>query len=137
MESEKTACQTIFLARAGVLLMGTLAAWGQTPTGSIGGRLADPADLPVADCRIGLIERSTERQVSVRTNSLRLYSATNLLPGEYRLSVKLPGFESVEITGISVQAGAVAPENNPYPFHNNFTSDVKLERAVRWELRAT
>ncbi|MGH9657403.1 MAG: carboxypeptidase regulatory-like domain-containing protein [Bryobacteraceae bacterium] len=81
-----------------------LLAWqlvrAQTITGTIVGTVADPSGAPIAGAEVTLEHVNTRVTRSVRTAESGDFVAGSLAPGEYRVSVGLPGFKSAERKGV-------------------------------------
>jgi Carboxypeptidase regulatory-like domain/TonB dependent receptor len=90
---------------------------GQTlvTTGSLRGRVTDPAGASVPGAIVGLREESTRRTESRTTDREGLFLFAALPVGPYSVEVSANGFRTAKIRGLSVQLGAVT------------SSDVRLQ----------
>ena len=78
----------------------------QVAGGTLSGTITDPSGgvVPLAQIEIYNVATGVDRTVS--TNAAGFYSAPNLQPGDYRVTVSANGFNSVLTTGISMTVGA-------------------------------
>ena len=80
----------------------------QTPTGIINGKVVDPNGAVVANATVKVIEKSTNRAITLQTNSEGFYEARNLPPGAYTVQVEQAGFSTATVENVIVQTGQVA-----------------------------
>jgi hypothetical protein len=95
--------------RGRLLLAAVLAAVpavAQMGGGSVSGTLTDPSGAVVAGAEITIEKPDTHETRHVVTSSAGLYSATNLGPGVYRLTVTRQGFSTLQRTGILIEVGS-------------------------------
>ena len=71
----------------------------------LSGLIRDPARLGVAGVEITLRNEHTGGRRVTRSNASGFYSLPTLNPGEYRLSVRAPGFETIVREGIRLEVG--------------------------------
>jgi len=74
---------------------------GATLTGTI----TDPAGRVVPAAQIVITNEATGVVNKLATNSDGIYTAGNLLPGDYTISIAAPGFNTEERTGIELTVG--------------------------------
>lgn len=79
-----------------------LAATGhaQISTGSINGTVHDNSGAVIADAMVTLVNSETGVQRDTRTTDSGNYSLTEVIPGEYSLSIRKQGFSTAERKGI-------------------------------------
>lgn len=101
------------LAILGVSLAMTLpaAAQSQAINGTIEGVVRDASQAVLPGVTVTVINRDTGAQRVVVTDATGTYRAAVLPLGTYRLTAELPGFKTVERTGISLSAGQTAVVN--------------------------
>jgi hypothetical protein len=76
-------------------------------TGAIlSGTISDPSGAPIVNAKVEIHNDSTGIAVDWATNSDGFYSAPNLLPGTYTLTVSAPGFSTLKRSGIVLAVGA-------------------------------
>jgi hypothetical protein len=76
------------------LVIGQLsAAYGQLVTGSITGNIYDPSGAPVPNAKVTATNVLTGVATSRDADPAGLYLITNLLPGNYELTVEAKGFQ--------------------------------------------
>jgi hypothetical protein len=78
----------------------------QLSGGAISGTVIDPSDTQVAGAEISIEKLDTHEVRRVVSSSSGYYSATNLAPGTYNVTARMPGFSLLERTGIVVEVGA-------------------------------
>lgn len=69
---------------------------GQGSQGQVNGRVADPTGASVAGATVQLTNVATAQVKTTTTNAEGYYSFPALLPSEYRLSVSMSGFKTIE-----------------------------------------
>ncbi len=86
------------------LLLGVvLPLFAQTYTGSIRGRVTDPAGLAVPRAQVTITEISTNSLSKTETNDVGDYMVSFLKPGDYRAVFSAAGFKEVVQTGMRLQ----------------------------------
>ena len=94
-----------YLVGALVLLVSAAgSAYAQTPTGTITGIVTDSTGGGVAGARVSITNVQTGQAWALNTSAEGIYTAAALLPGEYRVTVELPGFKRID-RNASVEAG--------------------------------
>src|SRR5258708_37654881 len=91
-----------------LLLCGlSLPTHAQVAGGTLSGKITDPSGAAIALAEVEIKNVATGVSSKVSTNDNGFYSATNLLSGEYRVTVSAKGFNTaVEKTGINLTIGA-------------------------------
>lgn len=91
-----------------LLFMGT-AIFGQTPgTGAISGLVYDPANRVVVNAEVLVVNEEMHVTRTVMTTAEGVFRAPLLLPGEYTVTVKAPGFAMNRSHLITVTVGQTA-----------------------------
>src|SRR5438093_4350600 len=79
----------------------------QVSSGSLSGTGTDTASqAPIPDAQVRLINMATGVARTVATDNAGFYTAPDLLPGTYEITVAAPGFTTQMRTGIAVNVGA-------------------------------
>lgn len=91
------------------------ALYAQQATTSISGRVTDPAGAVIAKATVTAKLKSTGSERKTESNSEGLYAVTNLIPGEYEITVEAAGFKKLLIGSFNLQVG------------QNVSRDVTLE----------
>ena len=78
----------------------------QLAGGAISGVVQDQSGAAVPDAQVSIGNVATGTIRAVTSNSDGFYSAPNLLPGDYQLTVTAKGFETLVRKGITVTVGA-------------------------------
>ena len=78
---------------AAALTLGDLFdAYGQAVWGSITGYVTDATGAAVPQATVTVTEEQTGIETTVQADSAGFYNATHLNPGQYTVSVRMPGF---------------------------------------------
>jgi hypothetical protein len=97
------------LVAAGVLLLGILISvpvGAQVAGGALSGTISDPSGAGIPQARIVIRNVATGVERTVTTNTDGFYTAPNLLPGEYQVTLEAKGFNTETRTGITMTVGA-------------------------------
>lgn len=78
---------------------------GQVVGATLTGTAADAKGAVIANAKISIKNISTGVAQEVNTNSSGFYTAPNLLPGEYQISVSAQGFQTELRSGITLTVG--------------------------------
>src|SRR2546421_11844686 len=87
---------------AALLLVGAIGSTlpAQTITSSIVGTVVDPSNSTVAGADLALRQVSTGAERRMVTGAQGNFVFSNLVPGEYVLTVEAPGFKRIERKGL-------------------------------------
>jgi len=86
-----------------IAVLSALSLHAQVDTGSISGTVHDPAGAITTNATIEVTNTADGYVSTVTTNHDGLYTVVDLHPGNYRVSVAAPGFQSVTRTGIDLR----------------------------------
>ncbi len=86
-----------------IAVLSALSLQAQVDTGSISGTVHDPAGAIITNATIKVTNTADGYVSTVTTNHDGLYTVVDLHPGNYRVSVAAPGFQSVTRTGIDLR----------------------------------
>jgi Carboxypeptidase regulatory-like domain len=103
-----------FLQRAAwALLFSTLVlpSSAQIQNGQFTGIITDPSDAVVANASVKVTNTRTGYSVVVYSNEAGLWSAQELLVGEYRITVEAPGFRTATSDEVNLSAGSIVRLN--------------------------
>ncbi len=78
----------------------------QVAGGTLSGTITDPSDKTIPQAQVSITNVATGIATTVMTNSDGFFSAPNLLPGEYEITVSAKGFNTEARKGISLTVGA-------------------------------
>lgn len=76
-------------------------------TGTISGRITDAQSGVISGATVSIVERSTNIETKLTSNSSGFYSAGFLKPGIYSIKISATGFESALSSGLTLQVGQV------------------------------
>jgi hypothetical protein len=100
----------LFVHVAAILLMATTlfsaALRAQVAGGTLSGTITDPSGREVPQAQIVIKNVATGIERTVTTNTDGFYTAVNLLPGEYQVTIRAAGFNTEVKTGITMNVGA-------------------------------
>jgi len=87
-------------------LLHSLTLQAQVAGGTLSGSITDPSGAAVANAQVLIKNSATGVAKTVTTNTDGFYSAANLLPGEYEVSVSATGFNTEIKKGITINVGS-------------------------------
>src|SRR5579862_2598761 len=90
-----------------VLLL-ALGAVAQIQNGQFDGVVTDPSGAAIPNAKVTLTNVGTNLAVSTTTNQSGSYTAKELPPGSYKITVEAPGFKTQTDTHLVVNAGVIA-----------------------------
>lgn len=76
---------------------------GQTTSAGLSGTITDPSGKVVPAAEIAVTDTGTGVSISVKSNSLGIYSFTSLPPAHYELVARKQGFKETKLTGITLE----------------------------------
>jgi outer membrane receptor protein involved in Fe transport len=85
------------------MLLVTLSGWGQALTGTILGSITDPSGAVLPGVEVTVTNTGTNRERVVLTSGSGGYSVPNLAVGEYQIEASIPGFNTAQVTGITLR----------------------------------
>ncbi|HEX2662001.1 MAG TPA: TonB-dependent receptor [Candidatus Acidoferrum sp.] len=94
---------------AAFLLLGTflsIATHAQVAGGTIYGTVTDPSEKSIPQAQVSITNVATGVTTTIMTNSDGFFTAPNLLPGEYEITVAAKGFTTEVRKGITLTVGA-------------------------------
>jgi hypothetical protein len=114
LAASQTAART---ARASRVLFAVLASTLLVPaaraqdaaTGSVIGRATDVSGAPLAGARVVVTRTATAATRETTTDSAGRYALASLAPGEYRVSIDMPGFAPRTLNRVVVEVGRRVP----------------------------
>ncbi len=79
--------------------------------GTLQGTVTDPQGAFIPAAQVTVRNVDTGVQNTLKTNSVGFYLVTDLVPGNYTVSIQAAGFSAMEISGVTVTAGTIAIAN--------------------------
>jgi hypothetical protein len=98
-----------FAAAAAILVVASLIstpARAQVAGATLSGTVTDPAQAAIANAQVTITNTATGVSRQVQTDSAGFYSAPNLLPGPYEVTVSAAGFNTVKMPPVELVVGA-------------------------------
>jgi hypothetical protein len=89
-------------------LVGPTSAFGQSERGSITGIVQDTSKAALPGVSVKVVNIATNSTIELVSSPAGAYNAANLPPGTYRLEATLSGFQTANVNGIRLNAGATA-----------------------------
>jgi hypothetical protein len=96
----------LFVYIFGLCLANSCPLPAQVAGGTLSGTITDPSGAAVANAQIVIKNVATGVAKTATTNTDGLYSAANLLPGEYEVAVSATGFNTEIKRGITINVGS-------------------------------
>ena len=84
-----------FVAELGWVLLLTMAAMGQSTTGTLRGQVLDPQGAAIANAKIRITNQETAVVSNTTSSSAGTWNLPSLIPGKYSVSVEASGFRQV------------------------------------------
>src|SRR5216683_1790379 len=99
----------LFVRVAAMFLMGVIlfpaAMRAQVAGGTLSGTITDPTGRAVAQAQIVIKNVATGVERTITTNADGFYTAVNLLPGDYQVTISATGFNTEVKSGITMNVG--------------------------------
>jgi hypothetical protein len=87
-------------------IVSAIAVWAQVVGGTISGTITDPSERLIPQAQVSIANVATGIITTVMTNSDGYFTAPNVLPGEYEITVTAKGFATEVRKGITLTVGA-------------------------------
>lgn len=113
-----------------ICLVFSSAARAQVAGGNLSGTVIDPSGGAVPNASVTILNTATNVSRSLTTNESGFYSAPNLVPGSYQITVASTGFKTL-MEKVELQVGAELALN-----HQLEVGDVKEQVVVNTEVQA-
>ncbi|WP_047488711.1 TonB-dependent receptor [Terriglobus sp. TAA 43] len=118
------------LSLVACLAAGSVAAMAQVQNGTITGTITDTTGALVPDAAVTISSKATGLVLHVQSNKSGLYTAPQLIPGTYTVTVERPGFQKT-ISTLDLTVGQTAQVDLALKVGNeNETVDVSAENAA-------
>src|SRR5580704_9661635 len=95
----------VFAAIASIFLM-NVPVHAQVSGATLSGTLTDPSGGVIPNAKLSIKNVATGIEREVTSDSSGVYSAPNLLPGTYDVTVTAPGFGTAVQNGVTLTVGA-------------------------------
>jgi len=119
-----------------------ISASAQTTAGQFTGRITDPSGAVIAGATVLATNAATGATRETVSNELGIYTVPLLEPGQYTLTIKKPGFRTIERGGLVLHVNQIARmdfvmELGPVTESISVTADLPLLQAAEASLKAT
>jgi hypothetical protein len=111
--------------------------FGQTTSGDLVGTVKDPSGAIVSNANVTVTNEATGVAVSLTTGSTGEFHATNLLPGQYDLTINSAGFQSYSLHGVTIELNKTATKNVTLSIGTTATVEVSAEAGVVLDTTST
>jgi Carboxypeptidase regulatory-like domain len=71
----------------------------------VSGSIRDPSSLPVSGADVRILNEQTGGRRATRSNASGFYGLPSLAPGNYRITIRAAGFETIVRDGIKLEVG--------------------------------
>jgi len=102
-DSQKFAVILTFIV---VLALTSISAYAQVSGATLTGTVVDSSGAAIPNAQLSIKNVGTGEARAVSTDSAGFYTAPNLLPGKYEVTVTSPGFSTAVRSGITLTVGA-------------------------------
>jgi hypothetical protein len=89
-----------------LLLVASIPMHAQTVGANLTGTVTDPSGAIIPNASVSITNNGTDITTKVVTNSSGIYTAHNLLPGTYQVTISAPGFRTAVQAGLVLTVGA-------------------------------
>jgi hypothetical protein len=96
----------------GLLAALAVSTFGQSTSGRIVGRIADPTGAVLAGVKVTLVNQATAASRETQTSDSGDYSFVEVVPGAYRVEFEHPGFKKNVQTSVTVDVNQVVTLNS-------------------------
>jgi len=96
----------LFVWIVGLCFLNLRPLYAQVAGGTLSGTITDPSGAAVASANVVIRNSATGVTREVSTNADGFYSAANLLPGEYEVTISATGFNTEVKKGITINVGS-------------------------------
>jgi hypothetical protein len=98
---QKKSAYALTIALSAIVCLLPVAAYAQG-VGTLTGTVSDPSGAPIPNAAVSIVNEATHAVMNAITTSRGVYSASNLPPGIYDVTVSSSGFKELKQTGITV-----------------------------------
>jgi hypothetical protein len=98
-----------------IVVVAATLSWAQTSTSSLRGTIADPKGAVVAGADLTLANPATGFSRTTKTNEEGFYQFLEVPPAAYTLTIKAPGFGTLEVDNVRLLVNTPATLNQTLP----------------------
>ena len=111
--------------------------FAQTTSGDLVGTVKDASGAMIPNASVTVTNEATGVATSMKSGAAGEFRASNLLPGQYDLSVTSAGFEPYTLHGITVELNKASTTNVTLSVGANTTVEVAAEAGVALDTTTT
>ena len=111
--------------------------FAQTTSGDLVGTVKDASGAMIPNASVTVMNEATGVATSMKSGAAGEFRASNLLPGQYDLSVTSAGFEPYTLHGITVELNKASTTNVTLSVGANTTVEVAAEAGVALDTTTT
>jgi hypothetical protein len=126
----------LFFAVLAVVLAAAFT-FAQTTSGDLVGTVKDASGAMIPNASVTVTNEATGVATSMKSGSAGEFRASNLLPGQYDLTVTSAGFEPYTLHGITVELNKASTTNVTLSIGANTTVEVAAEAGVALDTTTT
>src|ERR1700676_4195192 len=105
-DSQNFSVVLTFIALLAVTSFSSICAYAQVSGATLTGTVVDSSGAAIPNAQLSMKNVGTGEARAVTTDSAGFYTAPNLLPGKYEVTVTSPGFSTAVRSGITLTVGA-------------------------------
>src|SRR4030095_7763955 len=94
-----------------IVMLCSIAVWGQTNKGGISGTVTDPHGAVVPGATVTITNAGTGQKVTLTTSDAGTFAAQSLEPVTYSVMVEAKGFKKALLDHVKVDTAAIASAN--------------------------
>src|SRR6202047_4953197 len=105
-DSKKSALTLFTFAALALILLMSVRVYAQVSGATMNGTVSDVSGAVIPNAQVSIKNVATGEVRAVTADAAGFYSAPNLLPGKYEVTVTAPGFSTEVRSGITLTVGA-------------------------------
>ena len=119
------------------MLLAAAFTYAQTTSGDLVGTVKDASGAMIPNASVTVTNEATGVATSMKSGAAGEFRASNLLPGQYDLTVTSAGFEPYTLHGITVELNKASTTNVTLSIGANTTVEVAAEAGVALDTTTT
>src|SRR5215831_18120081 len=99
----KILCTFMLLSSSALVVL------AQSDVAQVSGQVTDPQGLAVSNAAVTLVNLATSEKQETEVDATGRYAFTNLMPGQYQLTLQVTGFTDYTSESITLKSGDALP----------------------------